>query len=165
MPFGLFCKITEQLYLIPTQVWFSAQRLKHGVSWTPEEVEEARRKQFNGTVHTVPQTITVIPAHQLSAAANGLQSILQTCQIVGQPGLVFTQVGKEWTRAMSTETRLWPLNLVWSRLILVVFSCGLREYVKQHFVLESHFCCVMFDDGLKLGAGVTFVLCYLLIEC
>lgn len=80
-----------------SQVWFSAQRLKHGVSWTPEEVEEARRKQFNGTVHTVPQTITVIPAHQLSAA-NGLQSILQTCQIVGQPGLVFTQVGKEKTR-------------------------------------------------------------------
>ncbi|XP_013879636.1 zinc fingers and homeoboxes protein 1 isoform X2 [Austrofundulus limnaeus] len=75
------------------KVWFSAQRLKHGVSWTPEEVEEARRKQFNGTVHTVPQTITVIPARQLSAAANGLQSILQTCQIVGQPGLVFTQVG------------------------------------------------------------------------
>ncbi|XP_015254277.1 PREDICTED: zinc fingers and homeoboxes protein 1-like [Cyprinodon variegatus] len=75
------------------KVWFSAQRLKHGVSWTPEEVEEARRKQYNGTVHTVPQTITVIPAHQLSAAANGLQSILQTCQIVGQPGLVFTQVG------------------------------------------------------------------------
>ncbi|KAM4736409.1 zinc fingers and homeoboxes protein 1 isoform 2-T2 [Anableps anableps] len=75
------------------KVWFSAQRLKHGVSWTPEEVEEARRKQFNGTVHTVPQTITVIPAHQLSAAANSLQSILQTCQIVGQPGLVFTQVG------------------------------------------------------------------------
>ncbi|KAL0963384.1 hypothetical protein UPYG_G00305690 [Umbra pygmaea] len=75
------------------KIWFSAQRLKHGVSWTPEEVEEARRKQFNGTVHTVPQTITVIPAHHLSAAANGLQSLLQTCQIVGQPGLVFTQVG------------------------------------------------------------------------
>ncbi|NXS32649.1 ZHX1 protein, partial [Pomatostomus ruficeps] len=73
------------------KIWFSAQRLKHGVSWTPEEVEEARRKQFNGTVHTVPQTITVIPAH-ISAASNGLSSILQTCQIVGQPGLVLTQV-------------------------------------------------------------------------
>ncbi|NXY27262.1 ZHX1 protein, partial [Pomatorhinus ruficollis] len=73
------------------KIWFSAQRLKHGVSWTPEEVEEARRKQFNGTVHTVPQTITVIPAH-ISAANNGLPSILQTCQIVGQPGLVLTQV-------------------------------------------------------------------------
>ncbi|NXE16372.1 ZHX1 protein, partial [Lophotis ruficrista] len=73
------------------KIWFSAQRLKHGVSWTPEEVEEARRKQFNGTVHTVPQTITVIPAH-ISAASNGLPSILQTCQIVGQPGLVLAQV-------------------------------------------------------------------------
>lgn len=71
------------------KVWFSAQRLKHGVSWTPEEVEEARRKKFNGTVQTVPQTITVIPAN---IAANGLQSIFQTCQIVGQPGLVLTQV-------------------------------------------------------------------------
>ncbi|XP_075070127.1 zinc fingers and homeoboxes protein 1 [Mixophyes fleayi] len=73
------------------KIWFSAQRLKHGVSWTPEEVEDARRKQFNGTVHTVPQTITVFPAH-ISSAANGLPSILQTCQIVGQPSLVLTQV-------------------------------------------------------------------------
>ncbi|XP_072266775.1 zinc fingers and homeoboxes protein 1 isoform X2 [Pyxicephalus adspersus] len=73
------------------KIWFSAQRLKHGVSWTPEEVEDARRKQFNGTVHTVPQTITVIPA-QISSATNGLSSILQTCQIVGQPSLVLTQV-------------------------------------------------------------------------
>ncbi|XP_033914468.2 zinc fingers and homeoboxes protein 1-like [Acipenser ruthenus] len=74
------------------KIWFSAQRLKHGVSWTPEEVDEARRKHFNGTVHTMPQTITVIPAH-LSGTRNGLQPILQTCQIVGQPGLVLTQVG------------------------------------------------------------------------
>lgn len=74
------------------KVWFSAQRLKHGVSWTPEEVEEARKKKFNGTVQAVPQTITVIPAN-LATAANGLQSIFQTCQIVGQPGLVLTQVG------------------------------------------------------------------------
>ncbi|KAM6215273.1 zinc fingers and homeoboxes protein 1 [Rhynchocyon petersi] len=73
------------------KIWFSAQRLKHGVSWTPEEVEEARRKQFNGTLHSVPQTITVIPTH-ISTASNGLPSILQTCQIVGQPGLVLTQV-------------------------------------------------------------------------
>lgn len=55
------------------------------------QVEEARRKKFNGTVQTVPQTITVIPAN-IAAATNGLQSIFQTCQIVGQPGLVLTQV-------------------------------------------------------------------------
>nr|XP_055067053.1 zinc fingers and homeoboxes protein 1-like [Misgurnus anguillicaudatus] len=87
------------------KIWFSAQRLKHGVSWTPEEVEEARRKQFNGTVHTVPQTITVIPAHHLSTT-NGLQSILQTCQIVGQPGLVLTQVGTANSLPVSTPITL-----------------------------------------------------------
>ena len=87
------------------KIWFSAQRLKHGVSWTPEEVEDARRKQFNGTVHTVPQTITVIPAHHLSAT-NGLQSILQTCQIVGQPGLVLTQVGTTNSLPVSTPITL-----------------------------------------------------------
>uniref|UniRef100_A0A8C8GU71 Zinc fingers and homeoboxes protein 1 n=1 Tax=Oncorhynchus tshawytscha TaxID=74940 RepID=A0A8C8GU71_ONCTS len=61
------------------KIWFSAQRLKHGVSWTPEEVlflldSCLSYTRFNGTVHTVPQTITVIPAHQLSAAANGMPS-------------------------------------------------------------------------------------------
>ncbi|KAJ8000139.1 hypothetical protein DPEC_G00201740 [Dallia pectoralis] len=81
-------KFTEE----QIKVWFSAQRLKHGVSWTPEEVEEARRKKFNGSVQQVPQTITVIPAN-FATAANGLQSIFQTCQIVGQPGMVLTQVG------------------------------------------------------------------------
>ncbi|XP_039215752.1 zinc fingers and homeoboxes protein 1 [Crotalus tigris] len=87
------------------KIWFSAQRLKHGVSWTPEEVEEARRKQFNGTVHTVPQTITVIPAH-ISAANNSLPSILQTCQIVGQPGLVLTQVTGTGTLPVTTPIAL-----------------------------------------------------------
>uniref|UniRef100_A0A670Y0W0 Zinc fingers and homeoboxes protein 1 n=1 Tax=Pseudonaja textilis TaxID=8673 RepID=A0A670Y0W0_PSETE len=87
------------------KIWFSAQRLKHGVSWTPEEVDEARRKQFNGTVHTVPQTITVIPAH-ISAASNGLPSILQTCQIVGQPGLVLTQVAGTGTLPVTAPITL-----------------------------------------------------------
>ncbi|KAJ8273124.1 hypothetical protein GJAV_G00097720 [Gymnothorax javanicus] len=94
-------KFTEE----QIKIWFSAQRLKHGVSWTPDEVEEARRKKFNGTVHTVPQTITVIPAH-LSTAANGLQSILQTCQIVGQPGLVLTQVGGAGSMPVTTPITL-----------------------------------------------------------
>ncbi|XP_044149007.1 zinc fingers and homeoboxes protein 1 [Bufo gargarizans] len=87
------------------KIWFSAQRLKHGVSWTPEEVEDARRKQFNGTVHTVPQTITVFPA-QISSAANGLPSILQTCQIVGQPSLVLAQVGGTGTIPVTTPITL-----------------------------------------------------------
>ncbi|XP_076006473.1 zinc fingers and homeoboxes protein 1 isoform X2 [Genypterus blacodes] len=124
------------------KVWFSAQRLKHGVSWTPEEVEEARRKQFNGTVHTVPQTITVIPAHQLSAAANGLQSILQTCQIVGQPGLVFTQENS----ALSADT--FSMRPKKSKEQLAELKAS---YLKNHFVSDAEISRLMKLTNLTKG--------------
>uniref|UniRef100_A0A8C5PEH3 Zinc fingers and homeoboxes 2 n=1 Tax=Leptobrachium leishanense TaxID=445787 RepID=A0A8C5PEH3_9ANUR len=76
------------------RIWFATQRLKHGISWSPEEVEEARKKMFNGTIQSVPQTITVLPA-PLTTTAKISQPIIQTalpCQILGQTGLVLTQV-------------------------------------------------------------------------
>ncbi|CAK6438832.1 unnamed protein product [Pipistrellus nathusii] len=75
------------------RIWFATQRLKHGISWSPEEVEEARKKMFNGTIQAVPPTITVLPT-QL-APTKMSQPILQTalpCQILGQTSLVLTQV-------------------------------------------------------------------------
>ncbi|KAI7799267.1 zinc fingers and homeoboxes protein 2 [Triplophysa rosa] len=40
------------------RVWFTTQRLKQGITWSPEEVEEARKTLFNGCVwppqHTSP---------------------------------------------------------------------------------------------------------------
>ncbi|XP_060099233.1 zinc fingers and homeoboxes protein 2 [Heteronotia binoei] len=76
------------------RIWFATQRLKHGISWSPEEVEEARKKMFNGTIQpTAPQTITVLPAHVTPAKMP--QPIIQAavpCQILGQTGLVLTQV-------------------------------------------------------------------------
>nr|XP_027805388.1 zinc fingers and homeoboxes protein 2 [Marmota flaviventris] len=75
------------------RIWFATQRLKHGISWSPEEVEEARKKMFNGTIQSVPPTITVLPA-QLTPTKMS-QPILQTalpCQILGQTSLVLTQV-------------------------------------------------------------------------
>ncbi|XP_030074498.1 zinc fingers and homeoboxes protein 2 [Microcaecilia unicolor] len=76
------------------RIWFATQRLKHGISWSPEEVEEARKKMFNGTIQPVPQTITVLPA-PLATNSKVSQPIIQTavpCQILGQTGLVLTQV-------------------------------------------------------------------------
>ncbi|KAM4687626.1 zinc fingers and homeoboxes protein 2 isoform 1-T2 [Discoglossus pictus] len=76
------------------RIWFATQRLKHGISWSPEEVEEARKKMFNGTIQSVPQTITVLPG-SLTTTAKMSQPIIQTalpCQILGQTGLVLTQV-------------------------------------------------------------------------
>ncbi|NWU88555.1 ZHX2 protein, partial [Upupa epops] len=75
------------------RIWFATQRLKHGISWSPEEVEEARKKMFNGTIQAVPQTITVLPAPLATAKVS--QPIIQTalpCQILGQTGLVLTPV-------------------------------------------------------------------------
>ncbi|XP_074539576.1 zinc fingers and homeoboxes protein 2a [Halichoeres trimaculatus] len=84
------------------KVWFTTQRLKQGISWSPEEVEEARKKMFNGTISSVPQTFAVV-APQLnsqsasSAASKPLQqaaSVLQSlpCHLLGQTSLVLTPV-------------------------------------------------------------------------
>lgn len=89
------------------KVWFTTQRLKQGISWSPEEVEEARKKMFNGTISSVPQTFTVV-APQLNtqsstnlsaptAASKSMQAgapVLQSlpCQLLGQTSLVLTPV-------------------------------------------------------------------------
>lgn len=79
------------------KIWFTAQRLKQGISWSPEEIEEARRKMFNTIIQTAPSssqsqsqsspappTITVLPA---SLGASGIPHILQG-SLVGQGGVI-----------------------------------------------------------------------------
>lgn len=75
------------------KVWFTTQRLKQGISWSPEEVEEARKKMFNGTIQSVQQAFTVLPA-QLTQSTKASQSLIQTVpyQVLGQSGLVLTPV-------------------------------------------------------------------------
>ncbi|CAK6968222.1 zinc fingers and homeoboxes protein 3 [Scomber scombrus] len=84
------------------KIWFTAQRLKQGISWSPEEIEEARRKMFNTIIQTAPSssqsqthshhspaqhTITVLPA---SLGAAGIPHILQG-SLVSQGGVIVTQ--------------------------------------------------------------------------
>ncbi|KAG8002615.1 Zinc fingers and homeoboxes protein 3, partial [Nibea albiflora] len=84
------------------KIWFTAQRLKQGISWSPEEIEEARRKMFNTIIQTAPSssqnqaqsqrspaqhTITVLPA---SLGATGIPHILQG-SLVSQGGVIVTQ--------------------------------------------------------------------------
>ncbi|XP_069740320.1 zinc fingers and homeoboxes protein 3 isoform X2 [Narcine bancroftii] len=70
------------------KIWFTAQRLKHGISWTPEEIEDARKKMFNTIIQGIPQqTITVLPSQVTTA--NGSQHLFQAnfpCQLVTQAG-------------------------------------------------------------------------------
>ncbi|XP_075438385.1 zinc fingers and homeoboxes protein 2 [Ascaphus truei] len=94
------------------RIWFATQRLKHGISWSPEEVEEARKKMFNGTIQSVPQTFTVFPGH-ITTTNKVSQPIFQTalpCQILGQTGLVLTQVTN--TPAVSIPSM--PINVAGS---------------------------------------------------
>uniref|UniRef100_A0A4W5PY74 Zinc fingers and homeoboxes 3a n=1 Tax=Hucho hucho TaxID=62062 RepID=A0A4W5PY74_9TELE len=75
------------------KLWFTAHRLKQGISWSPEEIEEARRKMFNTvfqgtappkqppkqrhnnyvvTQHTVhAQPAPVGPSHQAARVSHG----------------------------------------------------------------------------------------------
>lgn len=84
------------------KVWFTTQRLKQGISWSPEEVEEARKKMFNGTISSVPQTFAVVTPQLNSQSASSTASkplqqatsVLQSlpCQLLGQTSLVLTPV-------------------------------------------------------------------------
>lgn len=82
------------------KVWFTTQRLKQGISWSPEEVEEARKKMFNGTISSVPQSFTVVapqPSSTPTAASKSTHAaphLLQSlpCQLLGQTSLVLTSV-------------------------------------------------------------------------
>ncbi|XP_013373737.1 PREDICTED: zinc fingers and homeoboxes protein 3 isoform X2 [Chinchilla lanigera] len=81
------------------KIWFTAQRLKQGISWSPEEIEDARKKMFNTVIQSVPQpTITVLNT-PLVASAGNVQHLIQAAlpgHVVGQPegtagGLLVTQ--------------------------------------------------------------------------
>uniref|UniRef100_A0A3Q4MJE0 Zinc fingers and homeoboxes 2a n=1 Tax=Neolamprologus brichardi TaxID=32507 RepID=A0A3Q4MJE0_NEOBR len=82
------------------KVWFTTQRLKQGISWSPEEVGELLRdmkKMFNGTISSVPQTFTVVTPQlnsQSSTNQSTSTSVLQSlpCQLLGQTSLVLTPV-------------------------------------------------------------------------
>lgn len=81
------------------KIWFTAQRLKQGISWSPEEIEDARKKMFNTVIQSVPQpTITVLNT-PLVASGGNVQHLIQPTlpgHVVGQPegtagGLLVTQ--------------------------------------------------------------------------
>ncbi|CAL8248438.1 unnamed protein product [Lota lota] len=92
------------------KVWFTTQRLKQGISWSPEEVEEARKKMFNGTITSAPtQTFTVLASSRPSTThptisttsssssvkvSSQLGASLQSlpCHLLGTTSLVLTPV-------------------------------------------------------------------------
>uniref|UniRef100_A0A3Q0RNT9 Zinc fingers and homeoboxes 2 n=1 Tax=Amphilophus citrinellus TaxID=61819 RepID=A0A3Q0RNT9_AMPCI len=62
------------------KVWFTTQRLKQGITWSPEEVEEARKKMFNGSIPPAHHTFTILPTSPVSqpSAKASQQPIVHT---------------------------------------------------------------------------------------
>nr|XP_033819596.1 zinc fingers and homeoboxes protein 3 [Geotrypetes seraphini]XP_033819597.1 zinc fingers and homeoboxes protein 3 [Geotrypetes seraphini] len=80
------------------KIWFTAQRLKQGISWSPEEIEDARKKMFNTVFQPVPQPAFTVLNAPLVANAGNVQQLIHTAvpgQFVGQPketgGLLVSQ--------------------------------------------------------------------------
>ncbi|XP_077446609.1 zinc fingers and homeoboxes protein 2-like [Stigmatopora argus] len=53
------------------RVWFTTQRLKQGITWSPEEVEEARKKMFNGSIPAARHSSFTTAGPEFVAAAAG----------------------------------------------------------------------------------------------
>lgn len=71
------------------KVWFTTQRLKQGITWSPEEVEEARKKMFNGCMPPSHNTFTVLPT-PVSEIVSTSQSVApaMSCHVTGQSTLL-----------------------------------------------------------------------------
>lgn len=116
------------------KIWFTAQRLKQGISWSPEEIEDARKKMFNTVIQSVPQpTITVLNT-PLVANTSSVPHLIQATlpgHVVGQPegtgGLLVTQP------IMTNE-----LKGTNSSLTLTVTSIPKLQPVTQHNTVCSN---------------------------
>ncbi|XP_059403545.1 zinc fingers and homeoboxes protein 2-like [Carassius carassius] len=87
------------------KVWFTTQRLKQGITWSPEEVEEARKKMFNGSIPPTHQTCEVLPAHFCETHNPG-QAQSATCHGFGQTSLALNiTADRSSTTCIATAVR------------------------------------------------------------
>ncbi|XP_042320797.1 zinc fingers and homeoboxes protein 3 [Sceloporus undulatus] len=70
------------------KIWFTAHRLKQGISWSPEEIEDARKKMFNTVIQSVPQSTITVLNTPLVASPGSVQHLIQASlpgHSVGKP--------------------------------------------------------------------------------
>uniref|UniRef100_A0A4W4FLR5 Zinc fingers and homeoboxes 2a n=1 Tax=Electrophorus electricus TaxID=8005 RepID=A0A4W4FLR5_ELEEL len=66
------------------KVWFTTQRLKQGITWSPEEVEEARKKMFNGCMPPSHHTFTILPTPVREPVTTSTSvAPAASCQVIG----------------------------------------------------------------------------------
>lgn len=87
------------------KVWFTTQRLKQGITWSPEEVEEARKKMFNGCMPPAHHTFTVLPTPVSEPVATS-QSVAPavSCHVSGQSTQLLATTANGTSGACTTVT-------------------------------------------------------------
>lgn len=87
------------------KVWFTTQRLKQGITWSPEEVEEARKKMFNGSIPPVHHTFTVLPG-SITEPGRSIQSHIQTLSgsALGHAGQLLTTTASRTSLTSASVT-------------------------------------------------------------
>lgn len=98
------------------KVWFTTQRLKQGITWSPEEVEEARKKMFNGSIPPAHHTFTVLPTSPMSQSPAKVSQQPTVHTTVEHPGHVRTAASNglsivTTTRSSHTLKRSLPTHL------------------------------------------------------
>lgn len=66
------------------KLWFTAQRLKQGISWSPEEIEDTRRKMFNTVFQATPKTSQNQSHHNISQHCVSVQSATLSSNYIQQ---------------------------------------------------------------------------------
>ncbi|KAL7842959.1 hypothetical protein AOLI_G00244710 [Acnodon oligacanthus] len=85
------------------KLWFTAQRLKQGISWSPEEIEDTRRRMFNTVFQAAPKALQSqshpqVPHHYVSAqptstGAGVIPHASKSIVIGRKGGVIVTQPG------------------------------------------------------------------------
>nr|ACX35617.1 zinc finger and homeobox protein 2 isoform [Salmo salar] len=116
------------------KVWFTTQRLKQGITWSPEEVEEARKKMFNGSIPPMHQTFTVLPT-PISQPAKATQPLIQTS--FGQSSLVLTSIANGSTMTCAPVALPISPPLIASQVRRPTIIKSARTSLKGPFQLPS----------------------------
>ncbi|KAM3858268.1 zinc fingers and homeoboxes protein 2 [Diretmus argenteus] len=93
------------------KVWFTTQRLKQGITWSPEEVEEARKKMFNGSIPPAHHTFTVLPASPISQPSSKASQHPVVHTVVEHMGHVRTSTSNGLSIVTTTTNSPTRLNI------------------------------------------------------
>uniref|UniRef100_A0AAY4CWL7 Homeobox domain-containing protein n=1 Tax=Denticeps clupeoides TaxID=299321 RepID=A0AAY4CWL7_9TELE len=108
------------------KLWFTAQRLKQGISWSPEEIEDARRKMFSTVFQTVPSGSQKQHPHQYLSQHRILTKTVATPNGKGVTSALSTNNTDSGTSKSSNDNK-----------DLLPFTCNSNAVIQMASIVPS----------------------------